>query len=74
MLRRVSALIVALALGSLMLGCQPAEQGGGGGGTMEKRHPSGTMASPSPGTGGGGGMGERGTSDTQERGMPGGTP
>jgi len=79
MLKRVSALTVALALGGLMLGCQPADQGGGGGGTMEERQPGETLASPSPGTGGGGGMGDqtpdnldRDTGDrgTPDRGMP----
>lgn len=56
MLKRVSALTVALALGVVMAGCGPAEEGGGGG--MEQREPGETMVSPSPyGGGGGGGYG-----------------
>ena len=49
MLKRVSALTMALALGVVMAGCQPAEEGGGGG--MEQREPGETMTSPAPGNG-----------------------
>jgi hypothetical protein len=52
MLKRVSALTMALALGVAMAGCQPAEEGGGGG----MQEPDENMASPSPWGGGGGGM------------------